>query len=38
MPFNEAVPFGDNASAYDGDTIYQGGQGFRHLKKVIKKL
>ena len=29
MPFKEAVPFGDNASAYDGDTIYQGGQGFR---------
>lgn len=29
MPFKSAVPFGDNANAYDGDTIYQGGQGFR---------
>lgn len=29
MPFNEAVPFGGDAKAYDGDTIYQGGQGFR---------
>lgn len=29
MPFKEAVPFGDDAKAHDGDTIYQGGQGFR---------
>lgn len=29
MSFKDAVPFGSDASAYDGDTVYQGGQGFR---------
>ena len=29
MPFKAAVPFGGNANVYDGDTVYEGGQGFR---------
>ena len=29
MPFKDAVPFGSGANVYDGDTVYQGGQGFR---------
>ena len=29
MSFKDAVPFGSDASVYDGDTVYQGGQGFR---------
>lgn len=29
MSFKAPVPFGGNAKVYDGDTVYEGGQGFR---------
>lgn len=29
MSFKAPVPFGGNAEVYDGDTVYEGGQGFR---------
>lgn len=37
MSFKAPVPFGGNAEVYDGDTVYEGGQGSAFMASTPRK-